>query len=32
MDDDLKRCSKRKKDCLKTNFFKDVTMKDGLRT
>ena len=30
--DDIKRCSKCKMDCFKTNFFKDRTMKDGLRT
>ena len=32
MDDDLKRCSKCKMNCLKTNLNKNVTMKDGLRT
>ena len=30
--DDIKRCSKCKMDCLKTNFYKDGTMKDGLRS
>ena len=30
--DDIKRCSKCKMDCFKTNFYKDRTMKDGLRT
>ena len=30
--DDIKRCSICKMDCLKTNVYKDGTMKDGLRT
>ena len=29
--DDLKRCSKCKNDCLKTNFYKERTKKDGFR-
>ena len=29
--DDIKRCSKCKMECLKLNFYKDITRKDGLR-
>ena len=29
--DDMKTCSKCKMDCLKTNFHKDKTRKDGLQ-
>ena len=31
MDEDLKKCSKCKMECLKLNFYKDITRKDGLR-
>ena len=31
MDEDLKKCSKCKMECLKTNFHNDITRKDSLR-
>ena len=32
MDEDIKRCSKCKMECLKLNFYKDITKNDGFRS
>ena len=31
MDENIKRCSKCKMECLKLNFYKDITKNDGYR-